>query len=139
MCYAVLSARQFLIRLAISYFKFNQEISKFFQIDPQTGSSLYSQAIHNLAQNIGNETGHGLHRAINSSMGGTMKGVNRELAKANPQMAFMQQMPQGIQSNPILSALVQKALGNVLGASGNGKTEVDSPSISSDPNAGMWG
>jgi len=86
--------------------------------------SPFGETVGNIAEVLGNSTGHGVQRAISSSLGGTMKGATAELEKQavaeNPNLALMGMMPKSIQKNPLAMIAMQQLMsrGNILGGGG---------------------
>jgi len=113
-----------------------QGFEDFFTSPGKDQFSPYDQSVHNIVEGIGVSVGSGVTRAINGSIGGTMKQAGRELeAQAvaeNPNLALMGMMPKSIQKNPLAMIAMQQIMNR--GGVGGGVNGGNSGSTSSGNN-----
>jgi len=122
--YVVSKARRFLVAIV-------ESVQDFFEADAKTGVSPYSQSITNIVEAVGTATGSGVTRAINGSVGGSIKAANAEaraqLAEDNPEAAMAMQiqaaLPRNIQKNNLLTGMIVQGAMKALGGGGGVKSD----------------
>jgi len=104
-----------------TYNDIEQGFRAFFQAESEGTPSAFGQTVSAVGEIIGGKVAGGVTHSLNTSLGGTMKGVNAELeAQAlaeNPTLAALELMPKSMKKNPKAMLGLAQILNNVLNSS----------------------
>lgn len=106
----------------------------YFIAEIEGGDTPYSQSLQYIAQTLGHNVTEGVKVGLNTSLGGTMKGLNAEMKQAamaeNPQLALLEGMPKSVKNNKALNFIMTMLannsfnMGKLAAGGNNGESQV---------------